>query len=64
MGLALAKSALSIVKKIALAFNCSDATDIRLNYAAGNTWFRHELNDNGFCSCGKKNCKNDGQRNR
>ena len=61
VGLALAKSALSIGKKIALAFNCSDATDIELNYAAGNTWFRHELNENGFCSCGRKNCKLDGQ---
>lgn len=61
VGLALAKSALSIGKKIALAFNCSDATDIRLNYAAGNTWFRHESNENGFCSCGRKYCKNDGQ---
>ncbi len=61
VGLALAKSALSIGKKVALAFNCSDATDIRLNYAAGNTWFRHESNENGFCVCGRKNCKYDGQ---
>ena len=61
VGLALAKSALSIGKKIALAFNCSDATNIRLNYAAGNTWFRHESNENGFCSCGRKYCQNDGQ---
>jgi hypothetical protein len=61
VGLALAKSALSIGKKIALAFNCSDATDIRLNYAAGNSWFKHEINENGFCLCGRQKCSKEGQ---
>ena len=34
VGLALAKSAISANKKIALAFNCADADDIRLHFAA------------------------------
>ena len=34
VGLALAKSAISAGRKIALAFNCSDADDIRLHFAA------------------------------
>lgn len=34
VGLALAKSAISAGKKIALAFNCRDAHDIRLHFAA------------------------------
>jgi len=34
VGLALAKSAISSGRKIALAFNCQDAEDIRLHYAA------------------------------
>ena len=34
VGLALAKSSISAGKKIALAFNCGDADDIRLHYAA------------------------------
>ena len=62
VGLALAKSAISVGKKVALAFNCSQASDIRLNYAAGNTWFTHEFNEErGICSCGRKNCSKNGQ---
>ena len=34
VGLALAKSALSVGKKIALGFNCNDAEDIRLHFSA------------------------------
>ena len=61
VGLALAKSALSVGKKIALAFNCQDPTDIRLNYAAGSKWFRHEFDSYGNCSCSKPKCKKEGQ---
>ncbi len=34
VGLALAKSALSVGKKIALAFNCNNSEDVRLHYSA------------------------------
>ena len=34
VGLALAKSAISAGRKIALAFNCNDAEDVRLHYSA------------------------------
>ena len=62
VGLALAKSAISVGKKIALAFNCSDASNIRLNYAAGNSWFTHEFNNyENICSCGRKKCSLVGQ---
>ena len=61
VGLALAKSALSVGKKIALAFNCEDPTGIRLNYAAGSSWFKHELDSNGRCSCSRPKCKKEGQ---
>ena len=40
VGLALAKSAISIGKKIALAFNCSDASGIRLHYFAATDYTR------------------------
>ena len=38
VGLALAKSAISINKKVAFAFGCSDANDIRLHYYAAKTY--------------------------
>jgi hypothetical protein len=40
VGLALAKSAISIGKKIALAFNCVDASGIRLHYFAATDYTR------------------------
>ena len=40
VGLALAKSAISIGKKIALAFNCADASGIRLHYFAATDYTR------------------------
>ena len=41
VGLALARSAISADKKIALAFNCKDAEDIRLHYSAAKEYTRH-----------------------
>ena len=41
VGLALAKSSISAGKKIALAFNCSDADDIRLHFAAAKEFTRN-----------------------
>lgn len=41
VGLALAKSAISADKKIGLAFNCSDADDIRLHFAAAKEFTRN-----------------------
>ena len=42
VGLALAKSAISSQRKIALAFNCGDAEDIRLHYAAAKDVIRNK----------------------
>jgi hypothetical protein len=62
VGLALAKTAISVGKKVAFAFGCHDASDIRLHYNAAASWFKHEYNsDRGKCSCGKKGCSKDGQ---
>jgi hypothetical protein len=62
VGLALAKTAISVGKKVAFAFGCHDASDIRLHYNAAASWFRHEyVPDKGRCSCGKKGCGKDGQ---
>ena len=62
VGLALAKTAISVGKKVAFAFGCHDASDIRLHYNAAASWFRHEHNaEKGRCSCGKKGCDKDGQ---
>lgn len=62
VGLALAKTAISVGKKVAFAFGCHDASDIRLHYNAAASWFKHEYNpDKGKCSCGKKGCGKDGQ---
>ena len=41
VGLALARSAISQQKKIAFAFGCSDAEDIRLHYFAAKDYKRH-----------------------
>ena len=42
VGLALAKSAISINKKVAFAFGCSDANDIRLHYYAAKTYDKNK----------------------
>ena len=41
VGLALARSAISSDKKIALAFDCKDSEDIRLHYSAAKEYTRH-----------------------
>jgi hypothetical protein len=41
IGLALAKSAISIGKKVAFAFGCETATDIRLHYFAAAVYTKH-----------------------
>ena len=41
VGLALAKSSISAGRKIALAFNCSDADDIRLHFAAAKEYTKN-----------------------
>ena len=41
VGLALAKSAISIEKKVAFAFGCTDPGDIRLHYSAAKDFTRH-----------------------
>jgi hypothetical protein len=46
VGLALAKSAISSGMKIALAFNCGDAEDIRLHYAAAKDFSRNKKTGN------------------
>uniref|UniRef100_A0A6C0CKI9 Uncharacterized protein n=1 Tax=viral metagenome TaxID=1070528 RepID=A0A6C0CKI9_9ZZZZ len=62
VGLALAKTAISVGKKVAFAFGCHDASDIRLHYNAAASYFRHEYNhDKEKCSCGRKGCSKDGQ---
>ena len=41
VGLALAKSAISMGKKIAFAFGCNDVSDIRLHYFAAKEYVKH-----------------------
>jgi len=41
VGLALAKSAISMGKKIAFAFGCNDVSDIRLHYFAAKDYVKH-----------------------
>lgn len=43
VGLALAKSAISIGKKIAFAFGCDSAEDIRLHYFAAKDYVKHNV---------------------
>lgn len=62
VGLALAKTAISVGKKVAFAFGCHDAKDIRLHYNAAASYYKHEYNhDTDKCSCGKYKCQNSGQ---
>jgi hypothetical protein len=42
VGLALAKNAISCNKKVAFAFGCNDASDIRLHYFAAKEYTRHK----------------------
>jgi hypothetical protein len=42
IGLALAKSAISVEQKIAIAFGCDDASDIRLHYYAASDYTRNK----------------------
>ena len=41
VGLALAKSAISVGKKVAFAFGCHDVSDIRLHYFAAKDYVKH-----------------------
>ena len=41
VGIALAKSAISVNKKVAFAFGCASATDIRLHYFAAKEYTKH-----------------------
>ena len=61
VGLALAKSAISIKKKIAFAFGCNGAEDIRLHYFAASKFKKHQLVDDYRCVCGKLKCGKIGQ---
>jgi len=62
VGLALAKTAISVGRKVAFAFGCHDASDIRLHYNAAASYFRHEYNhEKRKCSCGRPKCPKDGQ---
>lgn len=42
VGLALAKSAISMQKKVAFAFGCKSSEDIRLHYYAGSTFIKNQ----------------------
>lgn len=57
VGLALARVAISMGKKVAFAFGCHDYKDIRLHYHAARTYIKHEMTDYGTCMCGRSNCK-------
>ena len=46
IGLALAKSAISVNKKIAFAFGCTNENDIRLHYYSGKSFMRHTQDTN------------------
>jgi hypothetical protein len=62
VGLALAKTAISVGKKVAFAFGCHDVKDIRLHYNAAASYYKHEYNYNiSKCSCGKYKCQKSGQ---
>lgn len=43
VGLALAKSAISMGKKIAFAFGCNDVSDIRLHYFSAKDYVKHNI---------------------
>ena len=68
VGISLAKSAISMKKKVAFAFGCQSKDDIRLHYYSSSKYFKHELiessgNDNSkeICSCRNPKCKKIGQ---
>lgn len=68
VGMSLAKSAISVGKKIALAFGCESHDDIRLHLNSGSVFIRHDKVDshadrhnNYMCVCGRKNCKKIGE---
>lgn len=61
IGLALAKSCIAVGKKIAFAFGCDTADDIRLHYFSGNSFIKHELNAYDKCVCGHRSCNKIGQ---
>lgn len=60
VGMSLAKSAISMGKKIALAFGCQSHEDIRLHLFSGSVFTKHEYKNEGTksqkCICGKKVC--------
>ena len=60
VGISLAKSAISVGKKIALAFGCSCSEDVRLHLFSGSVFKKHEYKDENTkkqrCTCGKKQC--------
>jgi hypothetical protein len=64
VGLALAKAAISVGRKIAFAFGCKDPTDIRLNNFAAASYIKHELRDEDdkrSCICRNPKCIKQGQ---
>ena len=65
VGISLAKSAISVGKKIALAFGCNGQEDIRLHLFSGSVLIKHEYKDahtkKQRCLCGKRECKKIGE---
>lgn len=68
VGVALAKSAISLGKKVSFAFGCNELEDIRLHYFSASTYIKHERvsndkshSDYNICVCGKKFCSKLGQ---
>ena len=66
VGISLAKSAVSVGKKVAFAFGCNDYEDIRLHYFSANDYIRHnvvtdENNVTKCLTCGRTKCQYDGQ---
>jgi hypothetical protein len=56
IGLALAKSAISMHKKISFAFGCDNYDQIRLHNFSAKSFYKHDKTGN-TCSCNWKNCK-------
>ena len=62
IGLALAKSAITMGKKIAFAFGCDEISDIRLHYYAAKDYIKHSINPiTKRCYCGNPVCKKEGR---
>ena len=61
----MAKSAISIGKKTALAFDCVDATGVRLHNYSACEFIKHEYYDQDTpkqkCRCGRRKCKEIGK---